>query len=149
MNHVTAFLAFAAIMIVLTTLATVVVEGIHKFLNQRSADFAAMLTQLYENSVKPRLIAEFKKADKKVEECAASTLTAEDFVDQLVSNPAFAKKRQALARPNSVTQGPFQHSVRAAYGAPIRRTIVSNEGRKRSRQTGRLYGEDRYCQSCL
>ena len=55
MQYLTALLAFSAIMIVLSTLATVAVEGIHLLASRRTADFHRMLQRLFEDAVAPRL----------------------------------------------------------------------------------------------
>ncbi len=81
MNYLTALLAFAAVMIVLSTLATVVVEGLHKMAGKRAKDFHGMLTKLYEDVIQTRL-------EEKVP-ANALTAKAHEFADQLRKNPAF------------------------------------------------------------
>ncbi|MCP4203929.1 MAG: hypothetical protein GY769_18585 [bacterium] len=89
MSFLTALLAFSAIMIVLTTLATVVVEGLHKLMRKRASDFEQLLTQLYKDAVEPRL------ANAGVQVGA----TADQFVQDLMKNPAFdVSKKGRLAK---------------------------------------------------
>lgn len=80
MSYLTSLLAFSSIMIVLTTLTTVVVEFIHTVLRKRSGDFETLLAQLYRNAIRPTL----QDASVTVEE------KADQFVEQLIRNPAFA-----------------------------------------------------------
>ena len=86
MNYLIALLAFSAVMIVLATLATVLVESIHKIFRTRSHDFDEMLTQLYKKSVKPQL-----------DNIGVSLATeAETFVRQIRENPAIGRDRNSL-----------------------------------------------------
>ena len=86
MNYLIALLAFSAIMIVLSTLASVLVESIHRLLNTRSRDFDEMLTQLYRQSVRPH----FKSAGIKLAD------DAESFVREIRKNPAISSRRKGL-----------------------------------------------------
>lgn len=86
MNYLTALLAFSAIMIVLATLASVLVESIHRLLKTRSRDFDEMLTQLYKQSVRPH----FKSAGITLAD------EAENFVREIRRNPAISYKRNGL-----------------------------------------------------
>jgi len=86
MEILSAFLAFSAIMIVLSTMATTLVEGIHKLMRQRSKDFERMLKNYYQGSVAP-LVQE--KVDEKISE------SADSFVTAIRNNPAFDHENQA------------------------------------------------------
>ncbi len=86
MNYLIALLAFSAIMIVLSTLASVLVESIHRLLNTRSRDFDEMLTQLYTHSVKPH----FRNAGIELAD------EAETFVREIRKNPAISSRRNGL-----------------------------------------------------
>ena len=90
MNYLTALLAFAAVMIVLSTLATVVVEGLHKIASKRSKDFQEMLTKLYDDTVQSRL------PQNAGPETKASA--AEEFAAQLTKNPAFRETNSGLLK---------------------------------------------------
>ena len=83
MNYLTALLAFSAVMIVLATLATVVVEALHKLARKRASDFEQMLSKLYSDAVEPRL------------KDAGLTLAskADDFALEITRNPAFTRRR--------------------------------------------------------
>lgn len=86
MNYLIALLAFSAIMIVLSTLASVLVESLHRLFNTRSRDFDEMLTQLYLQSVRPHL----KNAGVELAE------KAESFVREIRQNPAISSRRNGL-----------------------------------------------------
>jgi hypothetical protein len=82
MNILVAFLAFSAIMIVLSTLATTIVEGIHKFSRQRSKDFER---NYYIGSVAPLLQEKGNGA-------------ADHFVKAIKANPAFEREKETETR---------------------------------------------------
>ncbi len=86
MNYLTALLAFSAIMIVLSTLATVVVEGLHKLGRKRCGDFERMLQRLYDDAVAPRM----------GEAGIAAPSTAQAFAQQITRNPAVEDSRIGL-----------------------------------------------------
>lgn len=77
MDILMAFLAFSAVMIVLSTMATAIVEALHKLLRQRKKDFERMLSNYYEGSVKPLVKG-------------AADIGAKRFVETIRRNPAFA-----------------------------------------------------------
>ncbi|MDH3404665.1 MAG: hypothetical protein OES32_10005 [Acidobacteriota bacterium] len=79
MNYLTALLAFSAVMIVLSTVATVAVEFLHKLGRKRAQDFEELLSQLYTQAIEPRL----DKAEVVV------TSSVADFVRDIRKNPAF------------------------------------------------------------
>lgn len=81
MDILLAFLAFSAVMIVLSTMATVIVEAIHKLFRQRKKDFERMLTNYYEGAVKPLVTDAADKGAKR-------------FVKAIRRNPAFAGEHQ-------------------------------------------------------
>ena len=91
MDILMAFLAFSAVMIVLSTMATVMVEAVHKFTRQRKKDFERMLTNYYMGSVKPLVIDATEKEAKK-------------FVATIRRNPAFAGEHED---EDSSTRGRF------------------------------------------
>ena len=92
MSYLIALLAFSAVMIVLATLASVVVEAIHGLFNKRANDFKEMLTQLYKDAIVPivaKQIASSEDAIKK--EAEDLTEKADEFIASLVENPAIKK----------------------------------------------------------
>lgn len=62
LEFLTAILAFAAIMILLSTLVTVMVETVQKFLRMRRAGFQQMLEGLYESVLRDVLNRDLEQA---------------------------------------------------------------------------------------
>lgn len=125
MDLLLAFLGFSATMIVFSTMASVVVEFIHKMFRQRKRDFARMLTNYYEDSVKP-LVA--NKAN----------LEAEKFVEEIRQNPAFASEANKLRwwKPSFLFDTSFENLktpefveqlARSSLGQEIRKTVKKGE----------------------
>ncbi len=85
MNYLVALVAFSAVMIILSTLASVIVETLHKITGQRSSDFNAMLTKLYEDVIKPGINQGVADAADKLED------SADFFVKNMTTNPAISK----------------------------------------------------------
>ena len=88
MNYLLALLAFSAVMIVLSTMASTIVEALHKLFKRRRKDFELMLENLYEGSIKRR----FKDVGE---------LPVGEFVEKILKNPAFESINQA--KPNPLT----------------------------------------------
>ncbi len=84
MNYLTAALAFSAIMIVLATLVTVIVEAVHGVLSRRKHDFEHMLKQLYEKEIKPKATDILKDNLEQTDK----------FIKDLVTNPAIAPAKK-------------------------------------------------------
>jgi len=125
MDILMAFLAFSATMIVLSTMATVVVEFIHKTTMQRRRDFVRMLTNYYEGAVKP-LVGDAAKEG------------AAKFVESIRRNPAFVgeeldSKRSRLtflfdtAFENLTTPQFVEQLSRSHVGQQIRKSIKEGE----------------------
>jgi hypothetical protein len=85
MNYLVAVLAFSAVMIVLATLATVIVEAFHKVVGARANNFQEMLTKLYADVIVPKLEQKSAQATQPIAE------DAQAFVDTITRNPAIQK----------------------------------------------------------
>lgn len=85
MSYLTAVLAFSAVMIVLATLATVIVEAFHKVVGARANNFQEMLTKLYADVIVPKLEKESAQAIQPIAEDART------FVETITRNPAIQK----------------------------------------------------------
>lgn len=125
MDIILAFLAFSATMIVFSTIATVVVEGIHKFSLQRRRDFDRMLTNYYQGAVKPLVEG-------------AVEGEAQKFVNNIRRNPAFEGEKHD-SRPSiasllfdtsfqSLTTPQFIEQLsRSNVGEKIRELVAKGE----------------------
>lgn len=80
MSYVVALLAFAAVMIVLATLVTVVVEALHGIAGLRHKHFRVMLASTFEQAVSTRAWPE-----------GGDTGSANDFVAEISANPALGR----------------------------------------------------------
>lgn len=125
MDILIAFLAFSATMIVLSTMATMVVEFIHKTTMQRRRDFVRMLTNYYEGAVKP-LVGDAAKEG------------ASNFVESIRRNPAFVGEESDSKRSkwtflfdtafeNLTTPQFVEQLSRSDVGKDIRKSIEQGE----------------------
>lgn len=117
MSYLTALLAFSAIMIVLATLATIVVEGLHKLFRQRAKDFEEMLTNLYDKSIKPRIKSG----------AITPSYSAEKFAQDIVKNPAFSGNDKGWFRKIPIFKTDFEELSTQQFVEQFAQTEVGKE----------------------
>lgn len=98
MNILLACFAFAAIMIVLSTMASTIVEAIHKLSRQRAKDFERMLKNYYIGSVQPLINESGGEA-------------VDSFVSSIRKNPAFDKD----GANGKKTKNPFKRILNRVF----------------------------------
>lgn len=126
MNYLVALLAFSAVMIVLATLATVVVETIHKIVGQRPKDFKVMLTQLYTDVVVPRINREISDKGERVAE------SLDDFIKKMVSNPAIKETGWVSKIPFSNLSTEFEEMTTRQFVEQFRNTQAGEKLKQQS-----------------
>ncbi|MDH3672236.1 MAG: hypothetical protein OES46_13930 [Gammaproteobacteria bacterium] len=132
MNYLTALLAFSAIMIVLATLATVVVEGIHKLARKRASDFEEMLSKLYEDAIAPRL-----KEITKTELLPDGRLTAATkFARQVTRNPAFREANSGMLRRIPFVKNLFTTTLEELTTRQFVEQLAQTDAGKKLREKG-------------